>query len=245
MRHSEVTMRSATALLSMGFMVMWGGCFLAHDRDAEAARAEPDPEPMTDPAPAPRVPEPDPGHDICPETPGPGEACECGIAERFPHPDESGRCFVCRECAVECEIPNPEDGPIFSGARLTWQAPGGFAGHGPAVIVDDGGLVRVWDETPEFAPASTPATPPDREIDLGFPRTDQLFLRILAAETAALPHDGPWNECYPQFHFIECEGCDPIQIDYSTPSQIRPELDCVIEWFGRLPGVDPGAWCDF
>lgn len=231
-------MRSSL-LACVGVTIALGGCFVAHEREPAAERAPAPTERAGMPAPVPS----DPGHDICPETPGPAEACACGIATRLPHPDERGRCFLCSDCA-ECEIPNPEDGPLFFDALLVWQAPGGFAGTGPAVVVRGDGSVRIWHSVPAFDPEGEPDAPPDAELDLGFSQVDQLFLRLEAADTSSLPHEGGWAECYPSLYVRACEGCPELRLEYNATPQLRPELDCVMDWFGRLPPPSPIDACD-
>lgn len=244
----------ATAMV--GVVGLLQGCFLMHGGDGEG---EPDtgPEPVDaapDRADAAPEPEPDPpGRDYCPSEPPEGE-CPCGVAERYTHPDATdGTCFVCHPCTEGCEVPHEDDGPMLSGsgAHLSWQAPGGAAGYGPAITVTEdgtgGGTLRVWDTAVWFEPASTPDEPPDETVELSFVELDQLFLRLEAADTDELPHDGPAAECYPIVYARECESCPVLRIEYSTADQVRPELDCVAEWIAtQLPegSRSPAAHCD-
>jgi hypothetical protein len=221
------------------------GCFLAHGVDEGAPpKADPAPEPAPMPRPDPPT---EPGHDICPSVPDMHERCSCGIAERLWHPDAEGRCFLCHECPASCEVPNPEDGPIFHGARLSWQSAGGAAGAGPAIVVDSDGFVQVWHMTPGFDPDEVPLSPPDEMLALGFPQTDQLFLRLLAADSLRLPHPPslPGPECHQDLDFRECDGddCARVRLSFSSAEQVLPELACVGDWFDAMGITNPTTFC--
>ena len=229
------------------------GCFLIHGSADETA----EPTTTVERRPPPRTATPDagPGEDICPTESD--EDCPCGIAERFPHPDPMGRCVICATCTESCEIVVAEDAPLYPDAFLSWQAPGGAAGYGPAIIVRgagfDGGLARVelWTQQFDFEPARGPADPPDAIVELLQRDVDELVLRLMAARTGDLPHPTPGLECYQRIFFRECTDCGPsFIIGFESTAQIRPELDCVMDWLETRVGGStsislPHEACDY
>lgn len=131
-------------------------------------------------------------------------------------------------------------------ARMVWQAPGGFAGWGLAVMVTGDGLARGWIHQTAFDPLGTPP-PDDTRTPLTGAQVDDLFDRWSRVSRSGLPH-GPSSagDCYPSVTVRTCDTCAPARIDYRHPAQISPEMDDVWSWFREnLPASDLSTWCAF
>lgn len=235
--------------------LFFSGCFLSHGTDG-APEPEPEPgPPLFPPSADAGIPEPEPiepGHDICPSEPDSPDVCACG-RDRLPHPDAEGECFPCLPCPDDScgVIDESVDGSerLFPEAWMAWQSPGGFAGHGPAVVVDGRGLVHTWIMQTGFDGAAMPAEPPDQTIELSALALDRLFVRWTSLPRAAIPH-GPElaSECYPSITVRLCDRCPIETIEYSNPAQLLPELECVATWFDdNRPGTEmrPIEYCSF
>lgn len=131
-------------------------------------------------------------------------------------------------------------------ARMVWQAPGGFAGWGLAVMITGDGVARGWINQPAFDPLGPPP-PNDTRVSLRGAQVDDLFDRWSRVSPGALPH-GPRSagDCYPSVTVTTCDTCAPVRIEYRHPAQISPEMDEVWAWFREnLPASDLSTWCAF
>ncbi|MDB4931522.1 MAG: hypothetical protein JWM10_4006 [Myxococcaceae bacterium] len=142
------------------------------------------------------------------------------------------------------------DGGGSSGARMLWQAPGGFAGTGPAVMVDADGTVRVWDNARSVALAS-PADP-TRTLHVTSAQASDLFARWAAVDRTGLPHSGGSADCYGVASYRPCDGidCRVETVMFQTAAQLAPEMDPVRGWFDevltdRPTSAYPNGYCRF
>jgi hypothetical protein len=153
------------------------------------------------------------------------------------------------------QMPNacPPDRPFVStgpcperGAVMLWQAPGGFAGTGPAVRVQGDGTVWVWRSTSELTLTGT--TPmPDMSLRLSPALAADLFARWDRVDLTGLPH-GPSaaSDCYPSVTVQRCATCMPVRLRYASPAQITPEMNGVWAWFeANTPTARPQTFCAF
>lgn len=137
-----------------------------------------------------------------------------------------------------------------SGARMLWQAPGGFTGMGPAVMVDADGTVRVWDTTRGVDLASPAA--PTRTLNVTEAAARDLFSRWTMADRSSLPHSGSSGECSGRVSFRSCEdaSCRVESFNFSNAAQLAPELDPVRMWFednlaSETRSAHPATYCQF
>jgi hypothetical protein len=131
-------------------------------------------------------------------------------------------------------------------ARMVWQAPGGFAGWGLAVMITGDGIARGWINQPAFDPLGAPP-PNDTRVSLRGAQIDDLFDRWSRVPLDALPH-GPSSagDCHPSVTVQPCATCMPVRIEYRHPAQVTPEMDAVWAWFREnLPASDLSTWCAF
>jgi len=135
----------------------------------------------------------------------------------------------------------------YPSAYLAWQAPGGTAGVGPAVVVSGKGWADVWQRTYGFSP-ETPPSSATKTYTLTSAQTDDLFARLAAINFSSLPHPGlqGW-ECYPRLYFRLCEGCTATTLSYPVPEALSPEMDPVWLWFEQVFGdytyAKPSFYC--
>jgi hypothetical protein len=147
------------------------------------------------------------------------------------------------------------EGPDYPGARLLWQAPGGFAGMGPALMVDGEGLVRSWNFVAGLPGLDDPTwsrTDYDYSENLGIEATNDFFALLEAVDHSVLPHPpGPWAECYPSLVFRTCSTCEAIGLDYNSAVDLLPEMRAVYEWLderlcrGLSASALPSDYCVF
>jgi hypothetical protein len=148
----------------------------------------------------------------------------------------------------ECPFPSPAR---RAQARLSWQAPGGIAGWGPALLVSGDGSLSLWEETFGFDPGEAPLLPPDALLALTPGAADELFARWQATDLSELPHEGGANaECYPLAWARLCDACDATKLEYDVPQQLAPEMERVWDWFdavlvGRDARLRPRTFCAF
>ena len=185
--------------------------------------------------------------------PSPGEWIRIGAHVSLP-PDESVTFVIHEFCDVVDAPPRRPD------AYLAWQAPGGFAGTGPAITVSGNGEVNMWGEIDGFPPAEGPEQVPRTTYVLSETSVDELFGRWAATDTSTLPHATSWAECYPSVWVRLCtdEGtdeCAPTEIneDYYRAEALAPEMEAVWQWFDAvLPSSletphdnNPRGYCAF
>ena len=137
----------------------------------------------------------------------------------------------------------------YSTAWLAWQAPGGAAGTGPAVVVGGSGFADTWDNVLYFSPESPPSSATGT-YSLTRAQADDLFARLASVSFAGLPHSTTtWAECESMFYYRACQGCTPITLSYIFPAQASPEMDSVWLWFDQLLGAsattNPRNYCNF
>jgi hypothetical protein len=139
--------------------------------------------------------------------------------------------------------------PTDPSAYLAWQAPGGGAGTGPAVVVSGAGWADTWNNTPGFSP-ETPPSSATGTYTLTGAQTDDLFARLVAVNLSSLPHPTTLGyECYPRLYFRLCASCATTTLDYDVPQQLGPEMDPVWLWFDQLlgtgTGTNPRTYCNW
>lgn len=151
-------------------------------------------------------------------------------------------------------IPNacPPDRPFVSvgacaprGAVMLWQAPGGFAGTGPAIRVQDDGTVWTWRSVTELS-LDGPTPMPDGQISLPASRVSELFAHWTRLDLSRLPH-GPMtsNDCYPSVRVRRCRACAEELLRYQGPAQLTPEMNAVWGWFAMNPSLpQPRSFCE-
>jgi hypothetical protein len=139
--------------------------------------------------------------------------------------------------------------PTYQSAWLAWDAPGGVAGTGPAVVVGGSGFADTWTNVSSFEPESPPSSATGT-YSLTRAQADDLFARLASVSFAGLPHaTTTWAECSSTFYYRACEGCAPIRLSYTFPEQVAPEMDPVWLWFDQLLGAtaspNPRNYCNF
>lgn len=129
---------------------------------------------------------------------------------------------------------------------MLWQAPGGFAGTGPAVRVQGDGTVWIWRSTAELSLTGT--TPmPDMSLRLSPALVADLFTRYDRVNVLGLPH-GPSasSDCYPVVTVQRCATCMPVRRRYASPAQLAPEMTEVWAWFdANTPSSRPRTFYAF
>jgi hypothetical protein len=138
--------------------------------------------------------------------------------------------------------------PSYPNAYLAWQAPGGVAGTGPAVVVGGQGWADTWENVKGFSP-ETPPSSATGTYTLTRTQADDLFSRLASVNVSSLPHPTTLGyECYPRLYFRLCEGCATTTLNYPAPQALAPEMDPVWLWFDQLLGKDaftnPRSYCD-
>jgi hypothetical protein len=118
-------------------------------------------------------------------------------------------------------------------AFMSWQSPGGFAGHGPALVVKGNGTALFWDYLAGFDPDTTPEAP-TWSLNLPPQAVGQLFERWSSMSTGELPHVGDEIDCYPQVYVNLCRGCEADLITYDDATQLEPEMEKVWLWFDAV-----------
>ena len=131
---------------------------------------------------------------------------------------------------------------------LAWQAPGGIAGTGPAVVVRGPGSAKVWTSITDLANATLP--PADSTYTLTSAQVDDLFTRLANTDLASLPHPTTTSaECYPALTYLLCSTCGPSSLSYNVAAQLAPEMEQVLLWFDQLLGAsattNPRNYCRF
>jgi hypothetical protein len=149
--------------------------------------------------------------------------CEKGKWQRLEaHPDPS-----CRDAGT----------PTLD-AYLSWQAPYGFAGRGPAIIVRGDGNVRVWDSVSPFEPAGAPSAAPSATHSLKAAQAAELFKLWASTDLASLPHPGGGAECDAVVYVKMCASCDAQTLRYQQAKTLSPEMENVWSWFEKnLPNA--------
>jgi hypothetical protein len=139
---------------------------------------------------------------------------------------------------------------IYPTAYLSWEAPGGNAGTGPAIVVSGAGWADTWTNVLGFSP-ETPPSNATGSYTLTSAQTDPLFARLAAVDFTSLPHAATgFVECYPRLYFRLCTSCATTTLNYSIPAQLAPEMESVWAWFDQLLGSptaqpNPRRYCDF
>jgi len=133
---------------------------------------------------------------------------------------------------------------------LTWQAPGGFAGTGPALAVEADGTVLVWSTLPGFDPQTVPSSPPTSTFQVSSAQAADLYTRWTSTSLAGLPHGTPGAECYATVWVRACSACTPGTLSYQQAAQVTPEMNDVWSWFdANLPAnvaaAHPSSYCHF
>jgi len=148
----------------------------------------------------------------------------------------------CLDAFFDC--PRPLLEVQYPDARLIWMAPGGVAGWGPALHINGMGSLLSWNEAVGGPDWERPD--PDYTEELGIAQANELFDLLAQVDFTALPHEPQfYGECYPVFwlEWAQCQGCEPIRLDYAAALDLQPELDPVYRWLDhRLcrPGTNDG-----
>ncbi|MBN2576298.1 MAG: hypothetical protein JXP73_17180 [Deltaproteobacteria bacterium] len=146
-------------------------------------------------------------------------------------------------CALDGGVPS------YPTAYLAWQAPGGVAGTGPAVVVGGQGWADTWDNVHGFEPEQPPSSATGI-YTLTREQADDLFARLAAINPSSLPHPSSLGyECYPRLYFRMCTDCPTTTLEYNVPQQLAPEFDPVWRWFDELlgqgTGTNPRMYCNW
>jgi hypothetical protein len=157
------------------------------------------------------------------------------------------------DAAVPSDASRDSSGAQYAAAYLAWEAPGGVAGTGPAIVVSGRGWADIWTQTPGFV-RDTPETPPSsptQTYTLTAVEVDDLFARLASVDFTQLPHPSTSSaECYPALYLRLCTGCKYIKLNnYYAPSQLLPEMESVWAWFDQLltasSSANPRNYCNF
>ena len=152
--------------------------------------------------------------------------------------------------ASDGACPSRDGGATTSStAWLAWQAPGGVAGTGAAVVVGGSGFIDTWNNVASFSP-ETPPSNANTSSNLTRAQTDDLFARLASVSFSSLPHaTSTWAECESMFYYRACQGCTAVNLKYIFPSQASPEMDSVWLWFDQVLGAtantNPRNFCNF
>lgn len=151
---------------------------------------------------------------------------------------------------MPCTDGGGADATSSSGARMLWEAPGGFAGTGPAVVVDADGTVRVWENTRGVDLESPSA--PTRTLRVTEAAARDLFARWSMVDRSMLPHGGSSGECSGRASYRACgdASCRVESVMFTNAAQLAPEMNPVRMWFEEfLPGeagsAHPATYCQF
>jgi hypothetical protein len=133
-------------------------------------------------------------------------------------------------------------------AYLLWQAPGGFAGTGPALELDGKGHLRAWKTTFTLQPHQTPSKA-DVDLTLSVSQTQKIWSSLAAVDFTKLPHPGgPGWECYPHLRYERSSWAKPIELDYSYAHQLEPELHPVYQLLSDIlqphDMTSPWVYCE-
>ena len=177
-----------------------------------------------------RTPGPDAGADDGgrPDAPISPMGCDIPIGEGDPHyPD-----------AVVSWVSIPIEGVLATAVRI----------RGPGVTGRTG-TIELWSDARPYRGEAL-STPADFVYEMSQSEVDQLVRRIQAADTDALHPEVPSRpeQCYQHVVAQECEGCPPtLDLEFDRTDDIRPELDCFIEWMQTrgAHGPIPGVSCDY
>jgi hypothetical protein len=183
-----------------------------------------------------------------PVTPAPDDAGQVPLPDSSVAPNDAGapspsadagrETTACPDAMASC------DGELLSG-YLLWDRPGGVAGTGPALELEDGSL-RLWTNTEALEPRATSDW--DFETVLAPEQVNELVRLLLAVDTTDLPHEVPFLECYPSLYF-EGPGGELVDLEYGGADGLLPEMRGVYDWFDALllevaPSfVGPSAYC--
>jgi hypothetical protein len=122
---------------------------------------------------------------------------------------------------------------------ILWQAPGGYAGQGPAVEILADGTVRLWDQISEQQAGKTAGW--KKELKLS-DQVQQLFFLLDSIKTRDLPHKGSsGGECYPMLVYRPCANCAKQTIRYNVPADLLPEMQPVYNWFKDVLAKEVGS----
>ena len=191
---------------------------------------------------------------ICQLT-GPGVGCTavynpvCGCDGKT-YPSDCDRAVAGVLKASDGVCATSDGGAVtYPTAYLGWQAPGGVAGTGPAVVISGAGWADTWTNVTGFSP-ETPPSSATGTYTLTSAQTDDLFSRLAALNTTSLPHATTgFVECYPTLYYRLCTGCTTTTLNYSIPAQVSPEMDSVWLWFDQFLGgtaaTNPRNYCSF
>jgi len=186
-----------------------------------------------------------------------GESCEfqpiCCVCAG---PDCAGKFRTIGECEDAYRgCPMLPQATRYPEARLLWQAPGGFAGTGPMLLMDGLGLARVWREDRGISSIDNPdwlRMDYDGVEDLRAAAANELFDLLFSIDYSALPHPPTGGgECYPTLELRACATCETIRLDYAEARDLLPEFWGVYNWLDpRLcriapAPVLPGSYCEF
>jgi hypothetical protein len=138
---------------------------------------------------------------------------------------------------------------IYSAAWLAWEAPGGIAGTGPAVVASGSGWLNTWNNVLGFV-RDTPERPPSNATNtytLSRAQADDLFSRLAAVNASALPHPTSVGyEMYPYLYYRLCADCTTVKLSYTIAPQLSPEMEPVWLWFDQFLGAgastNPRNW---
>ena len=178
----------------------------------------------------------------------PGEPLQLiGMQVKVIGPTNPGATTFELELVEACAFPTSG---VDDTAQLLWQAPGGFAGTGPALIMSGAGRLELWFSTEGVNPGDRPAGAPDLVLDLHPDAAGNLIQRALSAPLLGLPHEGAGGECYGMVSLQACSFCGWFSIPYTGAAQVEPELEAVWRWFDLVLSdqpayVNPRNYCRF
>jgi hypothetical protein len=136
--------------------------------------------------------------------------------------------------------------PQTATAWLAWQAQGGFAGGGPAIVVSGAGWADTWTQVAGFLP-ETPPSGATGTYNLTAAELADLFGRLASVDFTLLPHSGISVECTSTLYFRQCTVCPATRISYYQAAQMTPELEPVWAWFDQLltatGATNPRTYC--
>jgi hypothetical protein len=158
----------------------------------------------------------------------------------------------CYEGCVKPAVCAPDAGVVvrvYSAGWLAWEAPGGDAGTGPALVASGAGWLDTWNNVLGFV-RSTPEKPPSNatgNYTLTRAQADDLFSRLAAVNASVLPHpSSATNEIDPYLYYRMCSDCETVKLSYVVASQLSPEMELVWLWFDQFLGVaeptNPRNW---
>ncbi len=169
---------------------------------------------------------PTPGRCAMPPSDGCYDDDDCGAGQTC----NGGQLAACGSLASDgtgtCEA------AVGGGLLILWDAPAGAAGTGPIIELNRDGTLHLWQNAQFLQNARDLPVRWDIELQLSASQVEEIVSLMQAVDSAALPHETPFIECYPHLYF-DPDG-DVIELQYGNAESMLPEMQEVYDWFDTL-----------